>query len=331
MLNTVMTDFKLGSKTLDAVFLQTSAALFMAMLLLANPVYSAETRIFDVHEHIVLAPRQTRRLVTLMDREGIAAMVLLDTPGITFGDGDAFDGYDAMVERQLAMKRRWPGRLRVFYTFPPYDADGPRKAARLAGRGIDGLKFYNGVLWEQLGAIDSRAMYAAFAVAREHRLPVIIHVEAMNPIQRREFERALDDFPAVTFICPHLCGVERNLRVLEAMLKRHRNLMTDGGPWHRVGAFATAEPEKFREFYIAHSDRIMFATDSVIGDDLDESDLTDRIECERGLLEHKYFSCFRSESVMRGLYLPRAALDDIYHRTAERIFGAPAAAPERSQ
>jgi predicted TIM-barrel fold metal-dependent hydrolase len=322
-----MTDFKLGSKTLDAVFLQTSAALFMAMLLLANPAYSAETRISDVHEHIVLAPGQTRRLISLMDREGIAEVVLLDTPGITFGDGDAFDGYDLTVERQLAMKRRWPGRFRVFYTFPPYDGEGPHKAARLAGRGIDGLKFYNGVLWEQLGAIDSRAMYAAFDVAREHRLPVIIHVEAMNAVQRREFERALDDFPTVTFICPHLCGVERNLPVLDTMLERHRNLMTDGGPWHRVGAFATTEPEKFRAFYIAHSDRIMFATDSVIEDDLDAHDFADRIDCERGLLENKYFSCFRGESVMRGLYLPRATLDDIYHRAAERVLGAPPEAP----
>lgn len=295
------------------------------MLLSANTAYAAGARIVDVHEHIVLAPAQTRRLIRLMDRSGIATMVLLDTPGVTFDDDDPeFDGYDVTVQRQLAMKLRYPGRFRVFYTFPPYDSDGPRKAARLAARGIDGLKFYNGVLWQQLGAIDSRAMYAAFAAARDDHLPVIIHVEAMNPIQRREFERALGDFPEVTFVCPHLCGVERNLAMLDAMLARHRNLMTDSGPWHRVGAFATAEPEKFREFYIAHSSRIMFATDSVIEDDLDAENLADRIECERGLLERKYFTCFRSGGVMSGLYLPRASLDDIYERSAARIFGASA-------
>lgn len=305
-----------------ANFFQAAAAISVALLALANPAYAHPARIVDVHEHIALTPAATRRLIRLMDRQGVAVMTLLDTPGITFDDDDpSFDGYDATVERQLAMKRSYPARFRVFYTFPPYDHDGPRKAARLAARGIDGLKFYNGVLWEQLGAIDSRAMYSAFETAREHHLPVIIHVEAMNPIQRREFERVLDDFREVTFVCPHLCGVERNLGVLAAMLARHRNLMTDGGPWHRVGAFATTQPETFRAFYIAHSSRIMFATDAVIEDELDAGALAGRLECERGLLEHKYFSCYRSEGVMRGLYLPQSTLDDIYWRNAGQIFG----------
>lgn len=265
-----------------------------------------------------------------MDRSGIATMFLLDTPDMTFDPDDGFEGYDETVLRQLAMKRMYPSRFRVFYTFPSYDSDGPAKAARLAESGIDGLKFYNGVIWDLLGAIDSRSMYEAYKVAREHHLPVIIHVEALHRIQRPEFERALDDFPEVTFICPHLCGVQSRLEVLAAMLEKHRNLFTDAGPWHRVGAFATNEPEKFRAFYIAHSDRIMFATDTVKRDSIDgDPNLGDVIGCERDLLEVKYFSCFRSDLVMHGLYLPRATLDEIYNKTASRVFGMPATSLEK--
>ncbi|HXN86680.1 MAG TPA: amidohydrolase family protein [Candidatus Binataceae bacterium] len=310
------------------------AAIFFAIWTFAIPALLVDAAgpatIFDDHEHIVLEPAQTKSLIDTMDRFGIASMVLLDTPDITFDPDAGFEGYDDTVIRQLAMKRQYPDRLRVFYTFPSDDGAGPRNAALLAAQGIDGLKFYNGLpmLRDQLGSIDSPAMYAAYAVAREHKLPVIIHVEALSPIQRREFERALNDFPGVTFICPHLCGVQSSLEILATMLAKHPNLYTDGGPWHRVGAFVTIAPDKFREFYIAHSNRIMFATDSVKQDSLDrDPDLGEVIECERQLLEAKYFSCFRSDLVMRGLYLPQAALDDIYFKTAARIFPPPARVP----
>ena len=279
--------------------------------------------IIDVHEHIVLPESRTKSLIDAMDRHGIATMFLLDSPDVTFDEDAAFEGYDDTVTRQLAMKRRYPDRFRVFYTYPSYDVDGPRKAAALVQQGIDGLKFYNGLpmLRDQLGPIDSRAMYAAYALANERDLPVIIHVEALQAVQRRELERALSDFPKVTFICPHLCGVQDNFKILGAMLAAHPNLVTDGGPWHRVGAFANRAPETFRAFYIAHSDRIMFASDSVFEDDLGaDPNLGEILQCERNLLETKYFSSFRSEAVMAGLYLPRAALEDIYFKTAARVF-----------
>ncbi len=279
--------------------------------------------IIDVHEHIVLSSARTKSLIDVMDRRGIATMFLLDSPDVTFDSDAAFEGYDETVTRQLAMKRLYPDRFRVFYTYPAYDIDGPRKAANLANQGIDGLKFYNGLLMlrDDLGPIDSRAMYAAYALASERGLPVIIHVEATVEAERREFERVLNDFPRVTFVCPHLCAVQSNLGLLDAMLASHPNLYTDCGPWHRVGAFAVLAPEKFRAFYIARSDRIMFASDSVFEDQLDADPGFDNIlECERNLLETKYFSSYRSQEVMPGLYLPRSALEDIFFRTAKRVF-----------
>jgi predicted TIM-barrel fold metal-dependent hydrolase len=282
--------------------------------------------IIDVHEHIVLPQSRTQSLIEVMDRRGIATMFLLDSPDVTFDSDAEFAGYDETVTRQLAMKRQYPDRFRVFYTYPANDVDGPRKAARLADQGIDGLKLYNGLLMlrDQLGPIDSRAMYAAYSLANERGLPVIIHVEATVEAERHEFERVLSDFPRVTFVCPHLCCVQSNLEILEAMLAAHPNLFTDSGPWHRVGAFAVREPEKFRAFYMAHSDRIMFASDSVFEDQLGENPGLDNIlECERNLLETKYFSSFRSPNVMAGLYLPRAALEAIFFKTAEQVFPKP--------
>jgi predicted TIM-barrel fold metal-dependent hydrolase len=278
--------------------------------------------IVDVHEHIVMSQSQTKSLIDVMDRHGIATMFLLDSPDVTFDADASFKGYDETVMRQLAMKRQYPDRFRVFYTYPSYDTDGPRKAERLAQQGVDGLKFYNGLaaLRDQLGSIDSPAMYAAYELASARALPVIIHVEALAAVQRRELEHALSDFPKVTFICPHFCGVQNRLEILGAMLEAHPNLFTDQAPWHRVGAFAVLAPDKFREFYIAHSDRIMFASDSVYEDRLGaHPDFGEVLGCERNLLETKYFASFRSGQVMAGLYLPRAVLEDIYFKTAARV------------
>jgi predicted TIM-barrel fold metal-dependent hydrolase len=299
-----------------------AAILFSVITLATREVDAAESHIFDDHEHLVLDAGQTSSLIATMNREGIATMVLLDSPDVTFDSAAGFEGYDETVMRQLAMKRQYPERLRVFYSYPSYDVDGPRKAARLIEQGIDGLKFYNGLttLRDELGPIDSRAMRAAYDLADQHNLPVIIHVEALLDDERREFERALSDFPHVTFICPHLCGVQSSLDILDEMLAAHPNLFTDSGPWHRVGAFAVLAPEKFRAFYIAHSGRIMFASDSVFEDNLGKNpSLAEIIACERNLLETKFFSSFRAEDVMPGLYLPRATLDDIYFKTAERV------------
>src|ERR1700731_213135 len=79
--------------------------------------------IIDVHEHIVLAEPQTKALINVMDREGIATMFLLDSPDITFDSDAKFEGCDETVMRQLTMKRRYPNRFRVFYTYPSYDLD----------------------------------------------------------------------------------------------------------------------------------------------------------------------------------------------------------------
>ena len=65
----------------------------------------------------------------------------------------------------------------------------------------------------------------------------------------------------------------------------------------------------------------MFATDSVKNQLDNDPPLGECIECERQLLETRYFSCFGSDQLMSGLSLPRSALEDIYYRTAQKVYG----------
>jgi predicted TIM-barrel fold metal-dependent hydrolase len=273
----------------------------------------------DVHEHIVLNESETPKLIKIMDDLKISKMILLDTPSETLGKNDKFEDYDQNVETQLKMKALYSGRFLVLYTYPPWDVDGPNKTEKYYKEGIDGLKFYNGVITD-LGPINSSQMYAAYQKARQLNLSVVMHAEALNEEQFVEFEQVLNDFPDVIFICPHLCGSAENLAVLDSMFAEHKNLYTDSGPWHRVGTYVVKNPEKFREFFIAHSDRIMFATDIVRGDMSSNMIVEKWFQCGRDLLEKINFRCFLEKGWLQGMHLPKDVLINIYQINPKKVY-----------
>lgn len=278
----------------------------------------------DVHEHIVLNQTETAKLISVMDELKISKMVLLDTPGITLGTSSNFTDYDQNVETQLQMKAEYPGRFLVLYTYPPWDVEGPNKTEKYYKEGIGGLKFYNGVIYNLLGPINSSQMYLAYQKARELNISVLIHVEALDPVQLPQFVQVLRDFPDVIFICPHFCGAARNLTVLDSLLIEHKNLFTDVGPWHRVGTYAVRNPEQFRKFVIKHQDRIMYATDMVRADDvntfLSGSNMEKWLQCERDFLEKTNFFCYKEKGLLKGLNLPQDVLKNIYEINPEKVY-----------
>ena len=293
--------------------------IFLAYFVNLNSVGSNIPAI-DVHEHIMLNKSDTAKLISIMEQSKISKIVLLDTPSITFGKNNLFEDYDQNVEKQLQMKTLYPDRFLVLYTYPPWDAQGPEKVEKYYKEGIDGLKFYNGVLHDLLGPINSTAMYAAYQKARELNLSVIMHAEALDKEQFAEFEQVLNAFPDVIFVCPHLCGSAENLTVLDLMLKQHANLYTDSGPWHRVGTFAVKNPEEFRNFFIKHQDRIMYATDIVQENISSENFVQKWFQCDRDLLEKINFLCFKEKGWLQGMHLPEDVLKNIYEINPKKIY-----------
>jgi len=292
--------------------------LAIELYIFINPQVSSYKKI-DVHEH-VLGLNQTVRLVKVMDMLKIERVVMLDTPSITFGTNTTrFENYDEHMEELFRIKTAYPDRVLILYTFNSSDSGVVQKFESNLKRGADGLKLYNGVIPE-LGPINSSTMYAAYGVAEKYKVPVIIHVEAMDEEQREEFEHVLKDFPNVKFTCPHFCGVESRLDVLAEMLDKYPNLYIDSGPWQRVGQFAVLEPEKFRQFCIKYQDRITFASDMVL-DNQDENWIGKWLKCDIDVLEKRVFFCFNEPGVqLNGLYLPPEVLEKIYETNPQHIF-----------
>ena len=294
-----------------------SFIIFAVYFVSINTTNTDTLRIIDVHEHIMtINDTDTFRLVEMMNELKISKMVLLDTPSVLFGENTSkFEKYDENVQHLLRMKQLFPDRFLIHYTFPDSDVRGPEKFAALVPKGVDGLKFYYGDL---RGSLNSSVMYAAYEKAREFNKPVIIHVESQEESQWQQFEQVLNDFPDVIFICPHLCAVDTHLEILEDLLARHGNLYTDAGPWTRVGVHATADPERYRDFFIKHSDRIMFAVDLVT--DHYRDDMASYYKCQMNLLEKSKFTCEILKGAFVGLNLPKEALDNIYWKTAKKVY-----------
>jgi len=292
--------------------------LAIELYIFINPQVSSYKKI-DVHEHI-FGMNQTIRLVNVMDRFGIEKVVMLDTPSITFGANTTrFENYDEHMEELFRVKTVYPDRVLILYTFDPNDSSAVQKFESNLKRGADGLKLYNGVI-PGLGPINSSTLYAAYQVAEKYKVPVLIHVEALDEEQKMEFEHALTDFPNVKFICAHFCGVESRLDVLESMLDKYSNLYTDDSAWQRVGHFAALESEKFRQFYIKYQDRIMFGSDMVL-ENQDENWIVKWLKCDIDLVEKRIFFCFKEPGLqLDGLHLPPEVLEKIYETNSQHIF-----------
>lgn len=83
-----------------------------------------------------------------------------------------------------------------------------------------------------------------------------------------------------------------------------------------------------REFFIRNQDRILFGSDQVSGDDRHFDFLASRIWCHRKLWETAYTGPSPiidpdvpadQQPVVRGLALPDAVLQKIYHDNAQQL------------
>lgn len=296
---------------------------FLLLCMIVFLVYSFKASLIekiDVHEHVKNL-EQAERILKIMDIFQIKKMVLLATPSITFGEKtDKFEKYDENAEELFRIKEKYPDRFLIFVTVDQFDKDAVEKLENYSKRGASGLKLYNGVI-DSLGPINSSKMYEIYEKCRELNLPVLIHVESLNEIQREEFEQVLDGFPDLKFNCAHFCGAESNLELLSNLLDSHANLMTDMSPWSRVGGFAVNDSKKFRDFFIKYQDRILFGTDIVL-DERWKFDLVIKewFRCDSALLEKQSFSCYKERSrVLEGMNLPREILEKIYLKNAEKF------------
>jgi hypothetical protein len=187
----------------------------------------ADTDIFDVHVHLghdidgIVGDYD--QLEALMAKYGIsrAFMFCLDEP-------DRHPSFTAANDRTLAFAARSNGRLIPFLRLDLNESP-IQEAERCLALGARGIKLHPRA--QKFTATDER-LGAVFAIAAEHRVPILIHGGRGLPPIADGLRRLVDRYPETTLIVAH-AGIA-DLAALAGYLGGRSGVLFDTSTWSPV-------------------------------------------------------------------------------------------------
>jgi hypothetical protein len=139
------------------------------------------------------------------------------------------------------------------------------------------------------------------------------------------WESVMSQYPDVPWVGAHMGGNPEDLGRLQYMLDRYPNLMLDCSATRWMAREISARRDSAREFFIRNQDRILFGSDQVSTDDRGFDFLASRFWVHRKLWETAYIGPnpildpdlpADQQPILRGLALPDAVLQKLYHDNA---------------
>jgi len=139
-------------------------------------------------------------------------------------------------------------------------------------------------------------------------------------------DRMLDAHPGLRFVGMHMASLERDVAELAAFLDRYPDAVVDiAARIGQIQAQSQQDREKVRRFFVQYQDRLLY------GSDLEQEPTQSGAEMARETekawrAQWRYFvtaDIIRTADLdkpVQGLALPRAVVDKLYRRNAERVF-----------
>lgn len=255
-----------------------------------------------------------------------------------------------------------PGKVYVFpgICYPPagITADLPtdfgEQVDRFVALGADGIKLHEGkpTVRREIGVpFDAPAYEGLFAALERHRLPAVLHVgdpwifwnaqtapayahkngwtyldgSAMtNDELYAEVDRVLERHPSLKLIFAHFYFMSSDLERATQMMERWPEICFDLTPGIEMFPNFSRDWERWREFFVNYSDRILFGTDIIAAERAPNSgnvaESVYRAYCVRNFLETDHE--FRTwEALAHGFGLPEEILRKIYGDNFARLAG----------
>jgi predicted TIM-barrel fold metal-dependent hydrolase len=255
---------------------------------------------------------------------GIRKVILLPT-----GDAPDNRGYRTHMASLLELARRYPDFIVPFATVNPDDRDAVAVLRDAVRRGARGLKLLSGHPDFYREPLDAPPMLALFREARTLGIPVLLHLSPVRiPKQMAEFEHLLNAFPDVLLIAAHYGRLPPHFADAARLLDQHPNLYMDvsmGGGLPRYQGEIPRFLGAYRDFILAHQDRLMWGTDMILDADETEASIRTRVETDFLLLGKKFYvvpgSVDHPPGIEFGLDLPRPVLQKIFFENPSRILG----------
>jgi hypothetical protein len=291
-------------------------------------------RVIDFHNHL-LARRHAEDWFEAADHYGMDCFCTM-----------------APLEEAVGLARDWGHRLR-FIAVPQWGDASPGWVDNWLTR-IEG--FYNlgsriakfhaspGTMLMRGHRLDAPAYEPLFREVKARGMAVMTHIgdpdtwyhgryaDASKFGSRDEhyqmFERLLEAHRGTPWVGAHMGGNPEDLPRLQRLLDRFPDLMLDCSATRWMVREISARREPSREFFVRNADRILFGSDQVSGDDRQFDFLASRIWVHRKLWETAYQGPSpiidpdvpkEEQPVVRGLALPDAVLQKIYHDNATKL------------
>jgi predicted TIM-barrel fold metal-dependent hydrolase len=270
--------------------------------------WRAEHRLIDMHQHIDYTKEHLARDVRIMDAVGLGIGVNLSGGTVTRKNDEPseFERNKKLADEKFP--GRFVHYMNLDYTGWDDPGFGEKAAAQIEEGhrlGAAGFKEYKRLgLYlrdknKQLLKIDDPRLDAVWEKCGELRMPVSIHVadpkafwEPFNESNERwkelkdhkswwfgdpgvypprmelleALDRVITRHPNTTFVCVHFANNAEDLDWVDRSLDKHANMMADLAA--RVPEIGRHDPDKVKKLFSKHQDRILFATDFQVYDQL---------------------------------------------------------------
>ncbi len=346
-------------------------------------VWRSEHRIIDLHQHVDYTTQHLERAVAIMDRVGIGLAVNLSGGYVTKGpDGvSEFEKNKRLVDDLFP--GRFVHYMNLDYgawdepDFADQAAKQIEEGRRLGAAGFKEFKRLGLYLKDRSGKlihIDDPKLDGVWRRAGELGMPVSIHVAdpaafwlPLNESNERwkelkdhhswwfgdtnkfpprmelldALDRVIERHPETTFVSVHFANNAEDLDWVEAALDRHPNMMADLAA--RIPEIGRHDPEKVRRLFLKHQDRILFATDFqvyeqlILGSSGNEAPPTDEDAAEFFTKEWRFLETndrdfphmtpIQGDWTISGIGLPNEVLRKIYFDNARKLLAPSLPAP----
>lgn len=336
-----------------------------------------ERRIIDLHMHIDAKEDRYARAVRIMDAAGIGVGVNLSGGTVTRGDNgkSAFETSKEMADRLYPSRFVHYMNLDYAGWNEPDFAERAAKQIEEGHRlGAVGFKEYKRLglslrdAKKELIKIDDPKLDGVWAKCGELGMPVSIHVadprafwlpydennerwtelkdhrswwfgDSAKYPPREELlaalSRVIKRHPTTTFVAVHFANNAEDIDWVDRSLDELPNLNADLAA--RIPEIGRHDPEKVRQLFTKHADRILFATDFMVYDKLilgsggdadkptDEDALTFYQKCWRWLetadRDWPHMTPIQGNWTINSIKLPTDVLRKVYFENAQRLLG----------
>jgi predicted TIM-barrel fold metal-dependent hydrolase len=302
------TEIALTFSVLAAAVLHCSAADTRQDARQSASHWRADHRLIDIHQHIDCTEAHLQRAVDIMDAVGLGLTVNLSGGTVTHKPGQIseFERNKALADRLYP--GRLLHYMSLDYSdwdAPDFSERAAEQLAEGHRLGAAGLKEYKrlGLFLRdksaQLIKVDDPKLDAVWQRCGELGMPVSIHVADPRafwlPFDKQNerwqelkdhkdwwfgdpkryparedllaaLNRVIERHPRTTFVCVHFANNAEDIDWVDQALDRYPNMAADLAA--RIPELGRHTPDRVRRLFLKHQDRIFFATDFQVYDEL---------------------------------------------------------------